>query len=217
MCSTRPLLPRRVMGGPEALSAPGPFWLHQRTRVRPDGTSALGPLAVISRCGDPRKLDTRDSEFFACDEFNFVLNHPAYPPALAKRLRHFDCANNDIWPRSIIQVGNNVRLKPTLGVWREPSQLEIKQLLQTRQHLSRVLLFVRLKDQSDRQGGHAADSSTQRFNVRWGSNCDAPTVLARLKRCAHIAKLQKSRKAASFSILLPWRPQQGRIICYRFG
>jgi hypothetical protein len=30
MCSTRPLLPRRVMGGPEALSAPGPFWLHQR-------------------------------------------------------------------------------------------------------------------------------------------------------------------------------------------
>jgi hypothetical protein len=42
MCSTRPLLPRRVMGGPEALSAPGPFWLHQRTCVGPDGTSALG-------------------------------------------------------------------------------------------------------------------------------------------------------------------------------
>jgi hypothetical protein len=42
MCSTRPLLPRRVMGGPEALSALGPFWLHQRTCVGPDGTPALG-------------------------------------------------------------------------------------------------------------------------------------------------------------------------------
>jgi hypothetical protein len=48
MCSTRPLLPRRVMGGPEALSALGPFWLHQRTCVGPDGTSALGQQPTMA-------------------------------------------------------------------------------------------------------------------------------------------------------------------------
>src|SRR5215831_18588037 len=96
---------------------------------------AFGPLTVISSCGDPGKLDTRNSKSFTCGEVNFVLNRSAYPPALAKRLRNFDCAKNDVWPRSIIQASNNVRLKPAFEVWREPPQLEIKQLLQTRQHL----------------------------------------------------------------------------------
>src|SRR5215471_3541553 len=39
-----------------------------------------------------------------------------------------------------------------------PPQHEIKQLLQTRQHLLRVLLSVRFKDQADRQRDHAPDS-----------------------------------------------------------
>src|SRR5262245_49429157 len=93
-----------------------------------------GPLTVISYCGDPGKLDTRDSESSTCAQVNFLLNRSGYLPALAKRLRNFDRAKNDAWPRSIIQVGNNVRLKPTFEVRREPPQLEIKQLLQARQH-----------------------------------------------------------------------------------
>jgi hypothetical protein len=131
-----------------------------------------GPLTVISSSGDPGKLDTRDSESSTCAEVNFVLNHSAYPPALAKRLRNFDCAKNDAWPGPIIQVGNNVRLKPTFEIWREPPQLEIKQLLQARQRPQRVLLFVCFKNQSDRQGDHARDSSTPPFGVRNGSNCE---------------------------------------------
>jgi len=57
----------------------------------------------------------------------------------------------------------------SLSVWRESPQLEIKQLLQARQRLHRVPLFVGFKDQSDRQPDHARDSSTPRFDFRNGS------------------------------------------------
>src|SRR5262249_25182207 len=46
-------------------------------------------------------------ESFACEEFNFVLNGSPYRPALAKRLRHFDCAKNHTCPRSIVQEESN--------------------------------------------------------------------------------------------------------------
>ena len=70
------------------------------------GLSPEYALTLISYCGDPGKSDTRDSEF-TCAEVNFILNRSAYSPAPAKRLRNFDCAKNDAWPRSIIQVGNS--------------------------------------------------------------------------------------------------------------